>query len=266
MHNQSTKQAINQTIKQPTMVNNQPTNNQGMNSIEQKTKQSSNQSTCPATSSNLVNKVDSVTRRMNQQRHQASNASMCDVPSFASSPCFPSDWSTFRVSLLKYTYTDRAHQIGRNVLLTLSPRCELSSSVFCVCTLLRSYRFKFIHTSFRLWIQMLIGQSQLIPLKVLMILVWHCTMVPSSPKFENLTFKFGFNYMRKKTRYGLGGTDSRPHPQNWKCPATRTQRTDQEETTGRPVFEITSCSSVIYSVSVTPKSPMNTNDSFRKCD
>ena len=63
--------------------------------LNQPSKQSTN------VSSNLVHKVDSVTERMNQQPHQANNATMCAAPSFASSPCLPSDWCTFCVSLLK---------------------------------------------------------------------------------------------------------------------------------------------------------------------
>ena len=66
-------------------------------------------------SSNLVNEVVSTTQRNNQQQHQASNASMCAAPSFESSPCLPSDWSTCRVSLFKYgsaNSTDSFH-VGR---------------------------------------------------------------------------------------------------------------------------------------------------------
>ena len=81
------------------------TSNQTLSFHEQETKQSINPS------SNLVNKVNSVTQLMTQQQHQASNASMYAVPCFASSPGFPSDWSTFRVSLLK-------HQISRKTYVT----------------------------------------------------------------------------------------------------------------------------------------------------
>ena len=56
-------------------------------------------------SSNLENKIDSVTQRMNQQPQRANNATMSTAPSCESSPCLPSDWSTFRVSLLKLLFT-----------------------------------------------------------------------------------------------------------------------------------------------------------------
>ena len=47
-------------------------------------------------------KQNRFTQRMSQQQHQASNFQyVFAAPSFAFSPCFPSDWSTFRVSLLK---------------------------------------------------------------------------------------------------------------------------------------------------------------------
>ena len=44
---------------------------------------------------------------MNQQPQRANNATMSTAPSCESSPCLPSDWSTFRVSLLKFQFTDR---------------------------------------------------------------------------------------------------------------------------------------------------------------
>ena len=42
---------------------------------------------------------------MNQQPQRANNATMSTVPSCESFPCLPSDWSTFRVSLLKHSIT-----------------------------------------------------------------------------------------------------------------------------------------------------------------
>ena len=72
-----------------------------MNFNEREKKQSSIKQSINL-SSNLVNEVGLVTQRINQQQHQASSASMCAAPSFDSSPCLPSDLSTFRVSLFKY--------------------------------------------------------------------------------------------------------------------------------------------------------------------
>ena len=95
--NPPNKQSIKQSSNQQWQLLNQQAIKRWIQTNNYAIKQSIN------LSRNLVNKVDSVPQRMSQQQHQASNASMRAAPSFASSPSFPSDWSTFRVSLLKFS-------------------------------------------------------------------------------------------------------------------------------------------------------------------